>query len=524
MSSSSILDDEEEGIVTMGLQVQHQRRQDQLRRRRKRTTKLSAETGIESLISTTPETTETTISVADTSIAGPASEQGDNDNEDDNEQDTSSNSSDSDHVISSSTEDLASPMARAMMFLSRGNSTANSSASASVISSEIDEYDNDIDDDMDVDDSDDETALGPTNSSYTRVEGFKPQPHVFSHFTSPTTPSESQYQQHRPRPDPSSRLSSQTIRPLGTRPVRSPSGPRLAASIVSPGTSTQHVQQQQQQQPPRSHLTSFYPSTSTGRNQDEHDAALRASLSTLLSCARGLASNDVVPQQTPPSANETAAAVVSAAPTNPVPGKLRLVPESVALARQTEGNERTGRRSETILKDGQARGASATVTTTTTISRQQSPSSTKKRSAPQTVQPPRTSPRQVKRRQLPSPSSSASSSPRRCRTSSDTTTATHAAHNQYISPTLLPYLVGAGALIVVFSAGYALGRRAGRLEPSGIIDFEGGGTTTASAAANMGDADAVRGIGSGCKREGIRGIWDLKLRWLGAGSSDIASA
>ncbi|KAI5306722.1 hypothetical protein KEM56_007458 [Ascosphaera pollenicola] len=516
-SMSSSVVDEEEGIVTMGLQVQQQRRQDLLRRR--------ARLGVQANVETSTSQAGTAAGTTTTSSAGTgnsqnAYEQGHQENEDDNEHEA--NSSDSDHAMSSSTEDLASPTSRDMFFLSRGNSTTNSSASASVISSELDEYDNDDDDDddMDVDDSDDETALGPTNPSYTRVEGFKPQPHVFSQFTSPTPSPQNhhhhhhQQQQHRSRPNPPSRLSSQTIRGLGTRPSPSVSRPRLAASIVSPGTTAQRPQQQQQQQQPHSPLTAIYPSSA--RNQDDHDAALRASLSTLLSCARGLASNDVVPQQNTPSANETAAAVVSAAPTTPVPGMLRLVPESVAMARQAEGNERTGRRTETnpaAMKDGQGQGQ-ARATPTATSSRQQSPSSAKKRSAPQTAQAVRASSRQVKRRQSPS-------SLKRRRTSSENASMMQTAYHQFLSPTILSYIVG-GALIVAFSAGFALGRRSGRLESSaGMIDFESGGGTTAS-------AGAVSEIGSGCKREGIRGIWELrKLGWLGTGSSgvrDVASA
>ncbi|KAI5288620.1 hypothetical protein KEM54_005067 [Ascosphaera aggregata] len=538
MSSSSAGD--EEGIVTMGLRVQQQQRQG----RRRRAFKSCNRVGDDSTTATEAEKAGETYQHG--------YQHGGHEDEDDNDNEHETSSSDSDHAMSSSTEDLASSTSRDMFFLSRGNSTTSSSASASVISSDIDEYDNDDDDEMDEDDSDDNTALGPTNPSYTRVEGFKPRPHAFSHFTNskPVSSPKPQQQQHRSsRPNSTSRFNSQTIRISGPRSLPTTRGPRLAASIVSPSTTDWQSQCQQQQH----HLPPSAAHPYAPRNQDDYDAALRASLSTLLSCARGLSSSDVVPQQAAISPNVAAAAAVVPAVTAagaavaPAPGALRLVPESVAMARRAEEYDRAGGRGESkagTMKDEQVRSSH------TPTSRQQSPASAKKRSA--SLSAPRNSSRQSKRRQSP-PSSS-----KRRRTSSLIGTARidsgTTAHHQLLSPSLLTYLVGAGAIIVFsalsFSAGFVLGCRVGRLESCSFTGFETGGNTSASAAASaaavaaatgasvsagvgLRDAaneevrSAVRGIGRGCKREAAKGIWELRrFGWLGAGTgiTEIASA
>lgn len=211
--------------------------------------------------------------------------------------------------------------------------------------------------------------------------------------------------------------------------------------------------------------------------QADHDAALRASLITLLSCAaaaRGLPKNDTQPAAAGPSAQ---------------PSSFRLVPESVAMGEESSEEEH--------------------------------------RPAP----PARTGPspasnRSTKQHKPPTSSSNASASaskPRRRASSSKERASSHSSTSKkarrsniadsvisVVSPTVMTWVISAGVVVLLsaisFSAGYALGREVGRTEAgSGIGSMAGDDRASAA-----------------CGKEAVKG--GLKrLRWgaaaAGAGVS-----
>ena len=204
------------------------------------------------------------------------------------------------------------------------------------------------------------------------------------------------------------------------------------------------------------HHTHSYPSRSsrTGHSpynmispthQADHDAALRASLSTLLSCAaaaRGLPKRDGQSGTLQRSSNSTVAG-----PSNRVePSALRLVPASA------------------IPMD---------------------PALTEEDSQPPQL-PPR--PRSTVRRQRSAISLSASEKGKRKASSSKDRSGSSKSKKQRratsparggldVQPTLLTWFVGAGVVVlfsaISFSAGYAIGREVGRVEAGRTISEEG---------------------------------------------------
>ncbi|TPR08587.1 Glycosyl hydrolases 28 family protein [Aspergillus niger] len=199
----------------------------------------------------------------------------------------------------------------------------------------------------------------------------------------------------------------------------------------------------------------------------DHDAALRASLSTLLSCAaaaRGLPKSDPPPSQASPSRGH--------------PSSFRLVPESVAMGGEV-GEE--------------AVGTEATVPTRTP---RQGPTPQPASYSPRDAQ----SATRAKRRSSPSKERSHSSAKKGRRASiADASTA---------SPTVMTWVISAGVVVlfsaISFSAGYVLGREVGRLEAST-------GMTVA------GDTGVPGRAAAGCGQEAVRG--GLKrIRW-GSGTS-----
>jgi hypothetical protein len=155
--------------------------------------------------------------------------------------------------------------------------------------------------------------------------------------------------------------------------------------------------------------------------QAEHDEALRASLSTLLSAAAAVRGLPKPGQGRPSNLN----------PSNPStrvdPASLRLVPESVALG-----------------------GATTTTSTSASRATSASPSDMHKRKAgPQT----------------------------KFRSSSKDRRAVKKARVEEISPTLLTWVVSAGVVVLVsalsFSAGYAVGKETGHAEAMGQLGAAG---------------------------------------------------
>ncbi|KAI9045648.1 uncharacterized protein KD926_008065 [Aspergillus affinis] len=335
--------------------------------------------------------------------------------------------SDSDRVLSSSNEDMARrpPGVPSMTGL-------RPSAPVS-------------DDAPSTDDDDNSTALGMRISS----SPFVPQPNVFSHPPASQDPSWTRpLERRRSQPSEVSNCSRRTaIRRNSQASIRS-----------ARRSSTQH---------------SPYNMISPSHHAD-HDAALRASLSTLLSCAaaaRGLPKNDSQPSQAP-----------QPGPSRAPPAAFRLVSESVAM-----GDEA-----------GEEEAASAAETHDSTKSQRPRP--------PPAPMPAYTAPNspKIKRR---------SSSPKDRRSSSKKSRHT-ATVDSAGSPTIMTWVISAGVVVlfsaISFSAGYVLGREVGRMESgTGMGSVMGdGGFSGGKATAGCGQ-EAVRGglkrfrWGSGTPGSGI---------------------
>ncbi|KAJ5632878.1 hypothetical protein N7490_009217 [Penicillium lividum] len=293
------------------------------------------------------------------------------------------------------------------------------------------------------DEDDTSTALGMGISP----SPFVPQPNVFSHppLTSDpswTRPSESR----RSQPSVLSNASHRTaIRresyPSGRQSRRSPQSQHSPYNMISPS------------------------------HHADHDAALRASLSTLLSCAaaaRGLPK----PENQRPQAST---------PSRPVqPSSFRLVGESVAMGEESDGDHAPS-----------PRYAEA------------SPSIEPLRRDPRSPMPPSAPPGKTKRRSTsPKDRSSTSKKSRRASLTDSTTP---------VSPTVMTWVISAGVVVlfsaISFSAGYMLGREVGRTEMGMMGD---GSVPSARSSAACGQ-EAVRG--------GLR-----RLRWgtAAAGSASLA--
>jgi len=210
-------------------------------------------------------------------------------------------------------------------------------------------------------------------------------------------------------------------------------------------------------------------------HQADHDAALRASLSTLLSCAaaaRGLPKDDA-PQ--PPPAPASSA---------DQPATFRLVSESVMMEEeQDEGDVRP----RSPMMAGPSPGLRHLSEHQVTRSEQPTLSSKARRRAG--------SPR--------SRSSLHPSVPKKSRRSN------LADSVPTVSPTLMTWVISAGVVVlfsaISFSAGYALGREVGRTESGGGMG---------SLFGNSG-SDSISGTRSsaGCGREAVNG--GLKrFRWV----------
>ncbi|PLB52623.1 hypothetical protein P170DRAFT_349060 [Aspergillus steynii IBT 23096] len=330
--------------------------------------------------------------------------------------------SESDRVLSSSNEDVARRPLEVPSLTGMGPSAPVS------------------DDAPSTDDDDNSTALGMRISS----SPFVPQPNVFSHPPASQDPSWTRpLERRRSQPSEVSNCSRRTaIRRNSQASIRS--ARRLS---------------QQQHSP--------YNMISPSHHAD-HDAALRASLSTLLSCAaaaRGLPKHDSQPSQPP-----------QPGPSRAQPASFRLVPESVAMGDEV----------------GEEAVASAAETHDSTKSpRPRQPS------APMAAYSAPNSPK-IKRR---------SSSPKDRRSSSKKSRHTATADSAG-SPTIMTWVISAGVVVlfsaISFSAGYVLGREVGRME---------GGMGSA-----MGDGGFSGGKATaGCGQEAVQG--GLKrFRW-GSGTS-----
>ncbi|PWY68550.1 hypothetical protein BO94DRAFT_527709 [Aspergillus sclerotioniger CBS 115572] len=326
--------------------------------------------------------------------------------------------SESDHILSSSNEDMVRQPMGTPFLPGPGPSSSPSDDASS-----------------DEDDDDNSTALGMRRNS----APFVPQPNVFSHPPASQNPSWTRpTDRHRPQPSEVSNSSRRTA-------IRRNS----QASIRSARRSSQQ----------HSPFNMISPS-----HHADHDAALRASLSTLLSCAaaaRGLPKSDPPPSQPGPSRGH--------------PASFRLVSESVAMGEEV--CEEVG-----------------TVETNPTRA---------PRLGPTPAYSPRTVPSAPRAKRRSSPSKERShSSAKKTRRASIADAAT--------SPTVMTWVISAGVVVlfsaISFSAGYVLGREVGRLEANGT----GIGSV-------MGDSGVPGRATAGCGQEAVQG--GLKrLRW-GSGPS-----
>ena len=259
------------------------------------------------------------------------------------------------------------------------------------------------------DEDDDENATAVNYPRSSRRE-FQPRPNAFSH-------------------------------PNSQQAVRSQSG-----TVYTPRRNVRPTSQRQHSYPQHSAYNVVAPSY-----QADHDEALRASLSTLLSAAaavRGL------PKPGQPRTNAPSSARVD-------PTSLRLVPESVALGDVSEETASSPRTASTSPSDQSKRKASP-------------PSAAGARSSSKDR-------RSVKKARKTGPLI------------------------EEISPTLLTWVVSAGVVVLVsalsFSAGYVVGKEAGHAEVLGQIGAAG---TEAGGCAKEA-ASGLKGTGLGLR----------KLRWTG---------
>ncbi|KAM7209324.1 hypothetical protein V8F20_000374 [Naviculisporaceae sp. PSN 640] len=300
-----------------------------------------------------------------------------------------------------------------------------------------------IDNDTDSEDDDDEnaTALGRPTTSTT----FRPQPNAFSHPPSHLTHRHSTGSAHPYRPSMPSRSH--------TRPHRTP-------NFMSPAY------------------------------QADNDAALRASLTTLLSCAaaaRGLPKKDDT--RTGPSA--PAGVMPSSQPMG-----LRLVPESELIS-ESPPPPSCGAPGPATVPQRTASNSSAPSRPSSTSSREKeanlSTAERGKRVAATQNKPPRAT--------------------KKKRTSSSGLADTDT--GSLISPTLLTWVVSAGVVVLVsvvgFGAGYVIGREVGRQEGAASLGL-GGSAAPTNASASCG-REIVRSTSTGTLR---------RFRWGSVGKSITA--
>lgn len=291
-------------------------------------------------------------------------------------------------------------------------------------------------------DDDDSTALGiRTTSSDGKV--FTPQPNAFSH------PPSSQSNRHSlgsTVPDPySSHISS--ITPVGTRLA---SNQTIIPPNIRPSRSRQLPAQAARWQGPTDVISTSH------TYQPDHDAALRASLSTLLSCAAAVRSSS--PKQ------QDALSRTDVRQHNE-PTALRLVPES-ELFSADHGQRRP-------LPPRKSLGTSPP------SSQSLSPRASTKRKSRET------------------------SKDRHAKRSRSIKTVTGGMDDVTASPVLMSWVISAGVVLafsaISFSVGYAWGKEVGRFNGNMGVGLEGGSC----------GREAIRGSGGGLRR----------LRWSTASSS-----
>ncbi|DAA77748.1 TPA_exp: Uncharacterized protein A8136_6294 [Trichophyton benhamiae CBS 112371] len=231
-------------------------------------------------------------------------------------------------------------------------------------------------------------------------------------------------------------------------------------------------------------------------HQADHDAALRASLSTLLSCAaaaRGLPKNDSQPS------------VAERSPPRAEPSTFRLLPG----ANDTE---------EPFARQMHAPPPPASAPSRFQPSTSPSPSPKRSRSPIST-----TAQGKARRRASPSKDRASTKKAGRAMLSSSSSslsseTATSNSSYRSISPTVMTWVISAGVVVlfsaISFSAGYVLGREVGRVESGQALYGNGLSNVSEPATSSF----ATLKSGSGCGREAVRGGLG-RFRWTGGSVS-----
>lgn len=324
--------------------------------------------------------------------------------------------SESDRILTSSNENIGD---RAM---SAASPQAMPSPRPKSISEEYDEEDDDDDDDENA------TALGVAIDP----PAFTPPPNAFSH---PARRSAYHTQQTRSQESRTSYFPARRA---------SPSRRHSANSYPSRGSRTNHT-----------------PYDLISNHQSDHDAALRASLSTLLSCAaaaRGL------PKDDQRFTGHQRGSNLASGPSNRIePSALRLVSQSAlptpqALASNEPASTQPAPSSSSDLPQLPPRPRPSS------LSRDRS----KRKASPSAKDRAGTGGSHKKRTRSHGPS------PRQDNAAVVSTSATGA---ELVHPTLMTWVMSAGIVIlfsaISFSAGYAMGREVGRLEVGGAMQEEG---------------------------------------------------
>ncbi|KAK0630139.1 hypothetical protein B0T17DRAFT_211522 [Bombardia bombarda] len=314
------------------------------------------------------------------------------------------------------------------------------------------EMDTDSDDDDDGDEN--ATALGRPSSSPV----FRPQPNAFSHPPSHlthrhSTSSAHPYHQSQPRPSMHTRSH--------TRPHRA------SPNYMSPAY------------------------------QADNDAALRASLTTLLSCAaaaRGLPKRDDM--HSGPSGVGAGIGAAGGILPSSQPMELRLVPESELMGESRPPGAATAPPAKVPLRT--ASNSSAPSAPTSTSSREPPEVTTDKGKRAASTQ---SKPLRATKKKRTGSSSAV-----------DGETSVAA---PLISPTLLTWVVSAGVVVLVsvvgFGAGYVIGREVGRQE--GAMSLGSAAAPTSNASAASCGRELVRSTSGGTLR---------RFRWGSVGKSVTA--
>lgn len=359
----------------------------------------------------------------------------------------------------------------------------------------------DGDDEGGVSDDDEGTALGMlVPATATGPPTFRPQPNAFSHPPTHLQQQQQQHPSHRSLPTPHSQVAGSPYVPRSTR------------------TSSRH------------HSTPSFMSPSYREN---NDAALRASLTTLLSCAaaarglpkeKGTSSRAYVGEQVGSSLS-TAAANHGVRPSNQPMG-LQLISES-ELIEDSPGNVDSNAPVSPHKHTPFQRPRSPHLSSST-------PPDSHSPNAQQVVNPSHTK-QQQQHSSRDSAASAVSTSSKSKRTGTNktsprvtkkkrTSVATTENGVTMISPTLLTWVVSAGVVVLVsvvgFGAGFVIGREVGRQEAASSVSAAAGVTSGMAPPTLNGSAS------TSCGREILRsstGSTLRRFRWGAGMASNVAA-